>query len=505
MFLFVTGLGVFLLGLPSKILAQYHDLEKIQPAIAKIYLYGAFALMVFLAFLGVYIACKLYYNSRQRSKRDNSSFQPKTDQEISIAIEENIGEAAKVAEKGDASAQEFIADEVKKLDEKQSTGVLEIVAFGTISSGKSSLLNAFAGRDLFHSDVKGGTTTEVHEVTWSRSDKIILKDTPGIAEVSGEEHETLARREASTSDIVLLVIDGALKNFEHAALKALSALNKRVFLCLNKADWISASDREILLVQLRDQVKGMIVPEDIIVVKAKATQRPRTRVLPDGTEQEVLVPVPVDISSLTERLLKVTESEGKDLLLANMLVRSEILVAEAKDLVRAHMDKRAKAAVESHMWQAGAVAALPLPTLDLIGTSAVIVKMAVELSSVYGQPMTWEDAGKLLRELGKNLVGVLGMHAITPTVATLSASLVKSVPVIGSLIGGAVQGFTQALVTRWIGLVLIDHFNASTREQAGSFKELARKKWEELTSPAALSGFLKTWQTHNQKSDSQPS
>jgi uncharacterized protein (DUF697 family) len=188
-----------------------------------------------------------------------------------------------------------------------------------------------------------------------------------------------------------------------------------------------------------------------------------------------------------------------------MLVRSEILVAEAKDLVRAHMDKRAKAAVESHMWQAGAVAALPLPTLDLIGTSAVIVKMAVELSSVYGQPMTWEDAGKLLRELGKNLVGVLGMHAITPTVATLSASLVKSVPVIGSLIGGAVQGFTQALVTRWIGLVLIDHFNASTREQAGSFKELARKKWEELTSPAALSGFLKTWQTHNQKSDSQPS
>ena len=36
---------------------------------------------------------------------------------------------------------------------------LEIVAFGTISSGKSSLLNALAGRPVFRTNVVGGTTT----------------------------------------------------------------------------------------------------------------------------------------------------------------------------------------------------------------------------------------------------------------------------------------------------------------------------------------------------------
>lgn len=503
--LFVAAVGIFLVDLPGKILTHYHDLEKIQPTLANVYLYGVFALLVLLVGLTIYVAGKLFYNSRQQTKRDDPSFQPKTEQERRDAIAENAQEAIRVAKKGAAEDQEVIAQEVKALEEKESTGTLEIVAFGTVSSGKSSLLNALAGQELFHSDVKGGTTTEVHDVAWPGGEKIILKDTPGLAEVSGAMHEALARREASSADIVLLVIDGDMKSFEHAALQALAGVNKRVFLCLNKSDWISERNRDLLVQQLRGRVKGMIAPNDIMVVRAKATERPRTRVLPDGTEHEEMVPVPLDICPLTDRILEVTKRSGKDLLLANVLLRSNMLVAEAKDRVRAHMDKRAQAVVDSHMWQAGAVAALPLPTLDLIGTSAVIVKMAVELSSVYGQRMTMEDAGALLRELGKNLVGLLGMHAVAPTVATLSASLIKSVPGIGSLIGGAVQGFTQALITRWIGLVLIDQFRSGTREKAGSYKELARRKWEELTSPAALAGFLKTWKSHSEKSDSESS
>jgi GTP-binding protein EngB required for normal cell division/uncharacterized protein (DUF697 family) len=497
--LFVAALGGFLIDLPGRILTHYHDLEKIQPVLAKVYLYGAFALLAALVGLAIYIVGKLYYSSKQRSKRDNPTSQPKTPQEQKDAIAKNAQEALKVAEKGDAADREAIVKQLKTLENKQDTGTLEIVAFGTVSSGKSALLNALAGQDLFHSDVKAGSTTEVREVAWPSGEKIVLKDTPGIAEVSGASRDALARNEALSADVVLVVIDGTLKSFEHAAIQALAGVNKRVFVCLNKADWISARDREVLLDQLRGQVKGMIAPDDIMVVQAKASERLRTRVLPDGTEQEEVVLVPPDISPLTDRILEVTQRDGKDLLLANVLLRSNKLVAEARDRVRAYMDKRAAAVVESHMWQAGAVAALPLPTLDLIGTSAVIVKMAAELSSVYGQSMNLDDAGKLLRELGKNMVGLLGMHALAPTVASLSASFIKSVPGVGTLIGGAVQGFTQALVTRWIGLVLIEHFRSSTREDAGSFKELARKKWEELTTPDALARFLKTWQSHSQK------
>ena len=51
-----------------------------------------------------------------------------------------------------------IAAAVAELEAKRESQQLEIVAFGTISSGKSSLLNALAGRPVFRTNVVGGTT-----------------------------------------------------------------------------------------------------------------------------------------------------------------------------------------------------------------------------------------------------------------------------------------------------------------------------------------------------------
>ena len=68
--------------------------------------------------------------------------------------------------------------ELEELERKQGKCRLEIVAFGTISSGKSALLNALVGRDVFASDVVGGTTVARSEVPWPGSDEVVLVDTP---------------------------------------------------------------------------------------------------------------------------------------------------------------------------------------------------------------------------------------------------------------------------------------------------------------------------------------
>ena len=68
---------------------------------------------------------------------------------------------------------------------------------------------------------------------------------------------------------------------------------------------------------------------------------------------------------------------------------------------------------------------------------------------------------------------------------TAVASLLKSVPGIGTLSGGLLQGVVQALMTRWIGRVFMHYFrDASTTPSA--WADIARRQWNEVTQPTEL-------------------
>jgi hypothetical protein len=65
-----------------------------------------------------------------------------------LAAVEDLQEAAPLPDDLKRQLQTMVT----RVEEKQAAQKLEIVAFGTISSGKSSLLNALAGRDAFQTD-----------------------------------------------------------------------------------------------------------------------------------------------------------------------------------------------------------------------------------------------------------------------------------------------------------------------------------------------------------------
>src|SRR4029078_11529677 len=122
-----------------------------------------------------------------------------------------------------------------ELEAKRQSQQLEIVAFGTISSRKSSLLNALAGSSVFQTNVVGGTTTTRSEIPWAAAaaDHIVLVDTPGLAEVRGESRAAEAAEAAKNADLVLFVVDGPLKAYESELLHSLAAMEKRIVICLN--------------------------------------------------------------------------------------------------------------------------------------------------------------------------------------------------------------------------------------------------------------------------------
>ena len=112
---------------------------------------------------------------------------------------------------------------------------------------------------------------------------------------------------------------------EFEALRALLALEKRVLICLNKEDWYTRDDFEQILRQLREQVASLPRPvphEDVVAVRAKPAAQKRVRVLPDGREHEDTVMLPPDTAALEARLREVVQRDGRELLLANLLLRS---------------------------------------------------------------------------------------------------------------------------------------------------------------------------------------
>jgi len=492
----LAALGLLLVYVPTKVIEVYERTKDLGSPF--IYLYWGFVGtgLTLLIVLGGGVAYQLWKATHDKTRRrertgKNPSELSLADQEREVADNLAAVQSLKDGSRLSDDLQRQLKALVTRVEDKQSAQKLEIVAFGTISSGKSSLLNALAGQDAFQTDPRGGTTTQRLEVPWSGHDQVLLVDTPGLGEIDGQDHVTLAAQAARDADIVLLVVDGPLRESEHQLLTKLGEMEKRVLVCLNKADWYSASEQSALLGQLCGQVSGVVSAENVLPVRSQATVRPRVRVMAGAGEQEEMVPVPADTSALACRMLEIIHHDGRENVVAKLLVRSCGLVEDARQVVEEALEREAREIVNCYTWASAAAAALsPLPLLDLFSSSALTVKMVVDLARVYKQQLDFDIAVNLLGQLGKNLIAILGVNAAAPAVTAALASLLKAVPVAGTIAGGALQGIVQGLVTRWIGLVFIGYFKADMKLPPEGLANLARREWQRLTAPTELVSFL---------------
>jgi predicted GTPase len=98
-----------------------------------------------------------------------------------------------------------VAEELRQLRDlaqKLDQNTVEIAAFGMVSRGKSSVLNALVGQEVFRVGATHGTTVARAAQRWEQSTlgrpglegaRLVVVDTPGIDEVGGEAREAMAR------------------------------------------------------------------------------------------------------------------------------------------------------------------------------------------------------------------------------------------------------------------------------------------------------------------------
>lgn len=304
-------------------------------------------------------------------------------------------------------------------------GELHVAVFGRVSAGKSALGNALLGREAFAVGVLHGTTTEAAQAPLDEAaaDGLVLVDTPGINELDGEARERLAFEVAEISDLVVFVCDGDLTRDELDALRTLAATQRPLLLALNKADRYGENERADLLEHLRGKVAGLVAPDDVLAVAA----RPAPQRVVDA-QGERLEPVPPQVAALRERLRAIAEREGRTLTALNAGLHASRLTDQVSARIAETRRSVAAQLIRNYALAKGlAVALNPVPVADLLAAAGLDAAMVVQLSRVYGLPLTRAESGRLVATISAQLIALMGaiwgMQLVASALKGVSAGL----------------------------------------------------------------------------------
>src|SRR5579875_3419310 len=329
-----------------------------------------------------------------------------------------------------------LADELRQLrdlTQKLDETTIEIAAFGLVSRGKSSVLNALVGQDVFKVGATHGTTVARAAQRWEQSTlgrpglegaNLVVVDTPGIDEVGGEVREVLARDVARHADLILFIVSGDMQRVEIEALAELREAQKPIILVFNQIDRYPELDRDQIYAKIKDErVRHLVRAEDVVMTAARPDAFRVKVQLPDGTtEIQWERPAPL-IEPLKARILDVLDREGKALVALNTLLIAGDLHAEIVARKVQIRDNAANRLIWNFALAKGAAVALnPVPVADMAGGLAVDVSMIVTLSKLYGIPLTRRTAASLVRDM----MLALGAMGLVSVASRLLASGLKS-------------------------------------------------------------------------------
>jgi len=351
----------------------------------------------------------------------------------------------------DSLAQDYEA--VQAMLDKLEHGYLHLSAFGRVSTGKSSLLNALIGEDMFSVSPLHGETRHSSMQAWNQVEAggVFLIDTPGLDEAGGEDREALAKEVAGRSDLVIFVLDSDITDSELDALKAVITQGRPVLVVLNKSDLYTEEERAALLRSIRTKTERIIHPGHVISAAAQPRQQTVVEVDVDGSESTSTRKREPDVDELRLKLWEILEAEGKTLAALNAsLFASDLSDQVGRRILVARRELGDKLVRTYCVGKGIAVAFNPVPVADLFAAAFIDVGMVVHLSRVYGLPLSQKEAGSIVKVIVAESAALMGtvwaLHFVSSAlkVGTLGLSTILTAGAQGAiayystyLVGGA--------------------------------------------------------------------
>jgi len=404
------------------------------------------------------------------------------------SLRELINDARLPADIRDSLAHDY--DAVQAMLDKLENGHLHIAAFGRVSTGKSSLLNALIGEHRFSVSPLHGETRQSAMQAWEggsnsvEADGVFLIDTPGIDEVGGDDRETMANDVVRRCDLVIFVVDGDITDTELAALKMLLGLGRPVVVALNKSDLYTQPQLGDLLHALRQKTDGLVDPRDVLAVAAEP--RPQQIAEVDANRNEVLRERhrDPDIEKLRLRLWEIFEREGKTLAALNAsLFASELSDQVGRRILEARREIGERLVRTYCVGKGIAVAFNPVPVADLFAAAFVDAGMVVHLSKVYDLPISRKEAGSLVRVILAEAAALMGtvwaMHFVSSALKVGTAGL-------STVVTAGAQGAIAYYSTYVVGKIAAEYLAKGKSWGEGGPKQVVSEILESLDRDTVL-------------------
>ncbi|MBE7379787.1 MAG: DUF697 domain-containing protein [Leptolyngbya sp. SIO1E4] len=269
----------------------------------------------------------------------------------------------------------------------------------------------------------------------------------------GAQDKTMASLIQHQDAVVYLVTED-LTESALADLRTLTTAGQRVVLSLNKQDNYLPDERVVVVEQLTSRLQRLPQPVEVAAIAtAPKAIKVRTHTA-DGQVEERLEPQSPDVAPITAALKTWLAKDVAHLVAQTVMRQTHQLRRDIQGALNQARRAQALPVVEQLQWTAAATAfASPVPSLDLLATLAISGQLVMDLGRIYQQPLSLDQAKTIASELAA-IVVKLGLVEVSTQLLTTALKSHAATYVVG----GSVQAFSAAYLTRLSGESLMAYF-----------------------------------------------
>jgi uncharacterized protein len=301
---------------------------------------------------------------------------------------------------------------------------------------------------------KVGKTSIIQDLqaqTWETP--VQLLETPALFGTAEGVDDVLTQQLANQADLVIFITTEDLTATEYHYLEQLSR-QQRLLVVFNKQDQYLPADRSAIDQKIKHTVANLISADNVLATSAQPTPIKVRKIQADGTVLESIERPATDLQALTHQLQNVFSTEGTQLMLATTYRNIDRVKTQGKLQLNSLRRQQAIPMIEQNQWMVGAAAfANPLPALDLLAAAAINAQMVVDLSGIYQQKFSLDQAQAAASAMG-GLLLKLGLIEFS----TQAIGSILKTNAVTFVAGGLIQGVSAAYLTRIVGLTLVEYF-----------------------------------------------
>ena len=285
----------------------------------------------------------------------------------------------------------------------------------------------------------------------SADHSLALAEVPLTAETA---HPEAMAELLQQQDAVVYLVTEDLTESVWADLKILTHAGQRVILGLNKQDNYLPEACSAVLEQIQDRLRSL--PYEVRAVAIAAAPRPikvRTYDESGQASDRLETPKPT-VKPLTTTINHWLEQEVAHLVAQTVMRQVHQLRRDIQTELNQTRHRQALPIVEQLQWAAAGTAfASPVPSLDLLAAIAINGQLVMDLGKVYQQPLALDQAKTIASELAAVVVKLGVVEVSTQLLTTALKSHAATF-----VVGGSVQAFSAAYLTRLSGESLMAYF-----------------------------------------------